>query len=317
MQNNIPNPTSENEIELQNVVGRVSGFFNSILESFFQFFQTLLRYKWLVSGIVLAGIGLGIWSEISPKPKFKNVLVVAANYNSNEYLYTSVDNFRSLVNNASSKKDSLLLSKVSGIEVEPIPNAYEFLLSNYQNLQAFKVMSDRGIDLEKYFKSKIAEKNYRYHQLSFTTSVPKDSTDLVIDHLLSKLNDTKYFNERKTFEKLNIQNKRLQLQKSVDQLNGIFESFGSSASTSGVNLNDYSNMEELFMSKEYLLNQINMLDVENLENDQVIFNVFRNTNTKISSLIPAFIYLPILFVMLFGAFISVRNKYLIFTKRSK
>lgn len=317
MQNNIPNPTSENEIELQNVVGRVSGFFNSILESFFQFFQTLLRYKWLVSGIVLAGIGLGIWSEISPKPKFKNVLVVAANYNSNEYLYTSVDNFRSLVNNASSKKDSLLLSKVSGLEVEPIPNAYEFLLSNYQNLQAFKVMSDRGIDLEKYFKSKIAEKNYRYHQLSFTTSVPKDSTDLVIDHLLSKLNDTKYFNERKTFEKLNIQNKRLQLQKSVDQLNGIFESFGSSASTSGVNLNDYSNMEELFMSKEYLLNQINMLDVENLENDQVIFNVFRNTNTKISSLIPAFIYLPILFVMLFGAFISVRNKYLIFTKRSK
>ena len=317
MQQYTTNPYSDNEVELSHVTGRVSGFFNSILESFFSFFQTLIHYKWITIVLIVLGVGLSILSKVIGKPSYKNELVVAANYNSNDYLYSTLKNYRSLIANAKSPQDSLLLSKVSGIDAEPIPDAYEFLLSNYQNLQAFKVMADRGMDIEKYLKSKVAEKNYRYHKLTFTTSVPKDSTKIVITHLLNKLNETEYFNERKKFEKLNIQNKRIQLQKSVDQLNGIFESFGANGTSSGVNLNDYSNMEELFMSKEYLLNQINLLDVENLENDKVIYDVFQNINQKKSFPIPGFIILPIVFLCMFVVFIKLKNKYVAFSKHSK
>lgn len=316
MQQDTTKHHSENEVELSHVTSRVSGFFNSILESFFSLFQILIHYKWISLVLIVLGVGIGILSKIIGKPSFKNELVVSTNYNSNEYLYSTLKSYRSLITNAKSPQDSLLLSKVSGIKAEPIPNAYEFLLSNYQNLQAFKVMADRGMDIEKYLKSKVAEKNYRYHKLTFTTNVPKDSTKIVITHLLNKLNETEYFNDRKKFEKLNIQNKRIQLQKSVDQLNGIFESFGANGNTSGVNLNDYSNMDELFMSKEYLLNQINLLDVENLENDKVIYDVFQNINQKKSFPIPGFIILPIVFLLLFVLGVRLRNKYVEFSKHS-
>lgn len=308
---------SSNEVDLSNVTNRVSGFFNAILEFFFEFIQRLIRYKWISLFLIFLGVGLGIMMRFFEKPAFKNDIVVATNYNSNEYLYNTIKTYKSLVSKAKTPQDSLLLSKVVGIKCEPIPDAYGFLLANYQNMQAFKIMSDRGIDLEKYLKSKIAEKNYRYHTLSFTTTVPKDSTQIVINQLLKSLNETEYFNVRKKFEKGNIQNKRLELQKSVDQLNAIFASLGSNESTSGVNLNDYSNMEQLFMSKEYLLNQINLLDVENLENDKVIYDVFQSINQKKSFPIPAFILLPILFLSLFGVVIGIRNKYILFSKKSK
>lgn len=305
---------SENEVDLNNVTGRISGFFNSILERFFEFLQTLFRFKWVTLFLVFLGVGLGIVSEFFKKPSYKNNIIVSTNYNSNDYFYSTIKSYKSVILKAKKPQDSLLLSKVSEIEAEPMPDAYEFLLSNYQNMKAFKILSDHGIDLEKYLKSKIAEKNYRYHKISLVTSVPKDSTQVVIDHFLLTLNDTNYFNERKKFEKTNIQNKRLELQKSVDQLNGIFENFGKKDVTSGVNLNDYSNMEELFMSKEYLLNQINLLDVQNLENDKVIFDVYQNINIKKSFPIPLYIIFPILFLVLFVMANGLRNKYISFSK---
>lgn len=316
MQDNTTKATTENEVHLREVTGRLSGFFSSILDGIFGFYQTLIRNKWTTLFLIGLGVALGIVLHLIAKPSYKNVMVVSTNYNSNEYFYNTIKNYRSLVVNAANRKDSLLLSKISGIKAEPIPNAYELLLSNYQNLQAFKVLSDRGIDLEKYLKSKVAEKNYRYHKLTFVTNVPKDSTELVIDHFFKTINATTYFNERKKFEKANIQIKRQQLQQSVDQLNAIFENMGNS-SNAHVALNDYSNMEDLLMSKEYLLNQINMLDVENLENDEVIYNVFKNINLNNQFPIPTYLYLPIVFLILYGISIKIKNRYIAYTNRTK
>ena len=313
MQDNYSNvQKSENEVEIEQVGQKISGFFNSILESIFSFFISLWKYKWITLSAIVLGLALGIVLEITKKPSYNNEVVVAANFGSNDYLYSNLKKFSTLRANADSPKDSLLLSKISSIEIEPLQDGYTFILSNYYNLQAFRLLSDRGIDLEKYFKSKMAEKNYRYHSITFKTSVPKDSTEIVINHLLDKLNATTYFNSRMAFEKNNIQMKRNELIKSVEQLNSIFSNFGNA--TAGVSLNDYSNMEELFMSKEYLLNQINRLEVEQLESSKVIFDIYRNTNAKGFS-IPAFLYLPILFVLLLGISLYLYTKYQMFSKK--
>lgn len=314
MQEKISNHNSDNEVELSNFTGRVSNFFDSFLEGIFNFIQLLYRNKWITLSLIAIGIALGILQTYTAKPKFKNEVIVAANFNSNEYLYSKIKNFGAMKAAASTPLDSILLTGISSIDVEPVYNAFDFLLSNYQRMEAFKILSERGIDIEKYLKSKVAEKSYRYHKITIVTEIKPDSTDLVINNFLDKVNNTDYFKKRMQFEKVNLIKKREQLQRSVDQLNGMFESFGKeSTAGSTVTTNDYSDMDKLFMSKEYLLNQINFIDAELLESDKVVFDVFRTVNKRTSFPVPAFIYLPILFIFLYGICINLKNKYKRFT----
>lgn len=306
---------TENEVELGNFTNRISNFFESILQSIFSFIQLLWRNKWIAFVLVILGVGLGLLQVFASNKKFKSEVFVAANFNSNEYLYTKVNNFGAMKEAASTPKDSILLGGISSIDVEPVYNGYDFLLSNYQNMEAFKILTERGIDLEKYLKSKIAEKSYRYYKITMITDIAPDSTDWVINHFLEKVNEVPYFEKKKQFEKQNLLTKKEQLQKSVDQLNGMFESFGNTPTGSTVTSNDYSDMDKLFMSKEYLLNQINYLDAELLESDKVIYDVFRMVNKSYGFPIQPFVYLPVLFLLLFGFYVKIRNKYLSFSKK--
>lgn len=310
MQEKPLNQNSENEVELGNFTGRVSNFFESLLSGIFNFIQLLYRNRWISLLLIVIGIALGVLQSFIAKPTFKNEVIVATNFKSNEYLYSKVKNFSAMKAAAATPLDSILLTGISNVDIEPVYNAFDFLLSNYQRMEAFKILSERGIDIEKYLKSKVAEKSYRYHKLTFVTQIKPDSTDLVINNFLDKVNDTDYFKKRMQFEKVNLVAKREQLQRSVDQLNGMFESFGKESTTgSTVTSNDYSDMDKLFMSKEYLLDQINFIDAELLESDKVIFDVFRSVNKATGFPIPSFIYLPLLFLLLYGVFINLKNKY--------
>jgi len=316
MQEKYSNQYSDNEVELGHFTGRVSGFFESVLNGIFNFIQLLYRNKWITLTLIVIGVALGILQTVLVKPKFKSEIIVASNFNSNEYLYSTVKNFSAMKSAAVTPKDSILLTAIDKIEIEPVYNAFDFLLSNYQRMEAFKILSERGIDIEKYLKSKIAEKSYRYHKITVVTQIKPDSTDLVINNFLEKINQTNYFKQRMQFEKVNLSAKRGQLQRSVDQLNGMFESFGkTSVSGSTVTSNDYSDMDKLFMSKEYLLDQINLIDAELLESDKVIFDVFRTVNKSVGFFVSPFIYLPLLFVLLFGIFVNLKNKYKKFTTK--
>lgn len=314
MQEKPLNQNSDNEVELGNFTGRVSNFFDSFLSGIFNFIQLLYRNKWITLTLILVGVALGILQTVTAKPKFKNEVIVAANFKSNEYLYSKVKNFGAMKAAASTPLDSILLTGISSIDIEPVYNAFDFLLSNYQRMEAFRILSERGIDIEKYLKSKVAEKSYRYHKITFVTDIKADSTDLVINNFLEKVNSTDYFTKRMQFEKVNLIAKREQLQRSIDQLNGMFESFGKESTTgSTVTSNDYSDMDKLFMSKEYLLDQINFIDAELLESDKVVFDVFRTVNKRTSFPIPPFVYLPLIFLLIFGIYVNLKNKYKRFT----
>lgn len=308
------NESTENEVELGNFTNRISNFFDFILQSIFSFIQLLWRNKWIAFALIVLGVTLGLIENITSNKKFKSEVFVAANFNSNEYLYTKVNNFAAMKEAASTLKDSILLGGIARIDVEPVYNGYDFLLSSYQNMEAFKILTEKGIDLEKYLKSKIAEKSYRYYKITMITDIAPDSTDWVINHFLKKVNETPYFEKKMQFEKQNLKDKRVQLQKSVDQLNGMFESFGNTPTGSTVTSNDYSDMDKLFMSKEYLLNQINYLDAEILESDKVIYDVFRMVNKSYGFPIKSFIYLPFMFLLLFGFFVKIKGKYTKFTQ---
>lgn len=314
MQEKPLNQNSDNEVELGNFTGRVSNFFDSFLGGIFNFIQLLYRNKWITLSLIVIGVALGFLQTFLSKPKFKNEVIVAANFNSNEYLYSKVKNFGAMKAAASTPLDSILLTGISSVDIEPVYNAFDFLLSNYQRMEAFRILSERGIDIEKYLKSKVAEKSYRYHKITFVTEIKPDSTDLVINNFLDKVNSTDYFKKRMQFEKVNLAAKREELQRSVDQLNGMFESFGKESTTgSTVTSNDYSDMDKLFMSKEYLLDQINFIDAELLESDKVVFDVFRTVNKSTGFPIPPFIYIPLIFILIFGIYVNLKNKYKRFT----
>src|SRR5690606_36981163 len=117
-------------------------------------------------------------------------------------------------------------NEVYKLKIEPIYDAYNYVLTDPVHLEAFKVLSERGIDIEKYSKSKLASKNYKYHLLTvYTDGLGK--TDLSIEKILEELNSDAYFNQRKEIENANTLAKRAEIAKSIEHVNGLFQRLGS------------------------------------------------------------------------------------------
>src|SRR5690606_19204768 len=112
MQEKLSNHNSDNEVELGNFTGRVSNFFDSFLSGIFNFIHLLYRNKWITLALIVVGIALGFLQTFTSKPKFKSEVIVAANFNSNEYLYSKVKNFGAMKAAASTPLDSILLTGI-------------------------------------------------------------------------------------------------------------------------------------------------------------------------------------------------------------
>lgn len=292
--NTPPNESQKNqEIDLAFLYNSLKNLVDNIGFTIFRIFNFYLRNFVITIILILLGVGLGYYQYINNTKAYKHELIVVPNFNSTGYLYNKVKGI-----GKSNGEDNSPLSHVSEVKIEPIIDVFQFVSDSKQNLEIAKYMSENTIEVNKFKKDNDVEKLYKYHLLTYYTD-ERDVDSKIVNALIEGLNNDVYLNERKNIEAVETQNKLLELQKSVDNINNIFAKLGGASENSkDINVEMYSQINDLMLTKNDLLRQINKTKVELIEQEKIIYDASTNLNSSNESFLKIIAY-PVIFNFIF------------------
>jgi|SRR5690606_9553456 hypothetical protein len=294
---------NDEQIDLAALFNWVNNIFDNIGFVLFRIFNFFLRNKLITIVITIIGLFIGFYSYKNNKKAFKHQVVVVANFKSTEYLYNKIDNFVLKTTNEE-------LSKISKLAIKPVINIHEYVSDHKQNLEIAKFMSENTIEISKFKDDNNVEKLYKYHKLEYYTQ-NADTDANVFNALIAELNANEYYLERQQIEKVDTQNRLLELETSVASINKIFDKLGTASSGNELNVQMYAQINDLMLTKQELLQKINQTKIALIEEDKIIFDAFGvfniQNNNILKVLIPPFL-LNFLFLF-FGVLFKLYNKY--------
>ncbi|HUH25001.1 MAG TPA: hypothetical protein VLY87_00100 [Flavobacterium sp.] len=291
------NISDDQEVDLKHLSNRMNGFYDNFIYSIYRLLRFLKRRWYVVIALISIGVALGFYIDSTKSSRLRHELLIVPNFGSVDYLYQKIKDYDRLELNKKLIAENAG-NEVYKLKIEPIYDAYNYILTDPVHFEAFKVLSERAIDLEKYSKSKLASKNYKYHLLTVYTD-GLGNTELTIDHILEELNSDEYFNKRKGLEKINTIAKREEVAKSIEQINGLFQRLGSDNKVNDITMNAYTELADVLTAKEGLLKQLNAIDVQIMEQGSVVYMATKIMNVSVSPFLPYFITLPALFLFLY------------------
>ena len=298
--------SEEQEVDVKHLTNRVEGMYDNFIFNLYRLFRFFKRRWYVILLLFGIGIGLGMYLDSTKSSRLRHELLIVPNFGSVDYIYQKIKNYDRLGLNK-----ELIASnagnEVYKLKIEPVYDAYNYILTDPVHFEAFKILSERAIDLEKYSKSKLASKNYKYHILTVYTDGLGD-TEMTIGKILEELNADEYFNKRKEIEKDNMVRKRDEVAKSIQQINGLFERLGSENKVNDITLNAYPELPDLLTAKEGLLKQLNAIDVQMIEQNKVVYMATKIMNIRVSPFLPNFIVLPFLFIFCYIALAYFNSK---------
>lgn len=294
------------EIDLAYIIRKIKNLFFFIGKSIFRFIQFLFKNALILGSLILIGCVSGYFMDQNKPTIYKTEIIVTPNFNSTDYLYGRIKNIQDYIVLHPSLKN------VTSAEIKPIPNVYEFLADNYRNLEFARFLTENKIDLMKVTEGSEAEKIYRYHVL---TVYSKEKTDTTVNELLRLLNSDTYFLERQKIEHKNKLSKRALSEKTILNIDRIFEKMGNSDNeifnSKEFKIQSYSDLNNLLETKERLLKEINKIDIELMEQTKIIYDSSRLTE-KNDRQNHYLILFPIILIAGFFSFIIARNFYLFY-----
>lgn len=294
------------EIDLSQISKKIGDFFEGISSRIFMMILFLKRNIIWIGILFILGIGLGIFMDRTSKV-YDNEVIVAPNFNSNDYLYSKA----LFVSSKISDNDTVFLNKIGvkdpnkiiKLEIEPVVDVYKFIDNKATNFELIKLMAEDG-DLGKIIKDNMTSKNYPFHLLKLTT-VKEYSSEDAVEPILKYLNDSEYFAGIQKQFISNIKAKMTQNDSIITQINGvlgrIISSSESAKSNSLVYYNDNMQINDLIKTKEALVVEQGSHKVELLNSDKIIKEISVVNNIKNSSGANGKLkfILPVLFVGLF------------------
>lgn len=308
MQEKLSNHNADlpNEVDVKFMAQRANGFYNNFILNLYRLLRFIVRRWYVFFGLLVVGIALGIYVDSTKSSRLRHELIVVPNFGSIDYLNQKVKDYDRLELNK--KLISINAgNEVYKLKIEPIYDAYNYILTDPVHFNAFKVLSDRGIDIEKYSKSKLASKNYKYHLLTvYTEGLGK--TDLSIEKILEELNSDPYFNKRKEIEKANTLAKRAEIVKSIEHINGLFQRLGSENKVNDITMNAYPELADLLTAKEGLMKQLNAVDIQLIEQEKVVYVATKFMNIAVSPFLPYYITLPLFFMFVYIVIAYLNSK---------
>lgn len=304
------NTAKDQEIDLSYLYKSIKNFFENIIYGIFNFFSFFMKNKIPTILILIIGVGLSILMYKNDKKAYKNIVVVSTNFGSTEYAYNKINNFSKAEQNAFPG-----LVHISSIEIEPVIDIYSFLSDEKDNIEMAKYMSENTIEVSKFKEKNNVEKLYRYHKIKYTTDIYDEGSNIYTD-LIGYLNKDTYLTEAQEIGIQNTKTKLTELEKSIESINAIFDNLGVNR-TDGkgdIKIDMYSQINELMLTKNSLIKQINKTRIQLLEEEKIIYAVNSNQNLYNKSILK-----PILMVvgLLFMFFLisQIVKKYKKFKQR--
>ena len=305
--------SQEQEIDLGQLSKKIGGFFQKLIDSFFDLILFIKRNILIIAILFILGIVLGYFMDKEAK-KYDHEIVVLPNFKSVDYLYSKIN----LINAKKKENDTLFLKsigikepkKFSLIEVEPIINVYEFIQESESNFELIKLMAEDG-DLEKIIENETTAKNYQYHLIKIKTSKSIKKDDLITP-ILKYLEASDYFSNIKKEMQLSLDVEIKSNEETLSQINNILNELPKqSGKSTSVYISENNQLNEIIQSKKDLINKqtynkIRMINYQNVIKEVTSTLNIKNTkgtNGKMK------LILPVLFVFFFMVIVFARKFY--------
>ena len=274
------NKSEYDEIDLSFIFKKIGNFFKNLLIGFLQIIAFYYSKKWILIPLVIIGGILGYFWEISIDDKYKNNFIVAANYESSDYLYNKID----AINSKIKLKDSTYLKKVFGeyhdkaktIEIEPVIDIYEFVADSESNQELFELLSEDE-DMAEFIKDPVNSRNYPHHIINLIVKGnEREVHQSISDNFFNYLNTNQYYNFSK---KESLKTLSLKLDENAlirNQVDGVINSVIQNQTLDTKNpilsINDNQSIDELLRRKAYTIGEDLELRTQ-LENQQKVIQI--------------------------------------------
>lgn len=292
----IKNQREDQEIDLSYLSKKVNLLLDELGYSIYKFFRFIIKNLIIVLTLLVAGVIIGYLLDKMEDDNYKHEIVVVPNFNSVSYLYDRIENL------------GFKGTKIKSVEIEPVLDIYQFLNEEWNNLEIAKYLSQNNIQFDKYKPKSNMEKFYKYHLITIITQ-GFDKNSKITDSLLIDFNQSPYFNERMKIEKTGNELMVSIQTQSIEDINRILNKIGSQeVSKAELNIETYSELNDLINFKKQALKDINRAHLNELEYTKVIYPVSQIVNIK-ESKTSRVILVPIALLALFFMFSIFRNLY--------
>lgn len=307
----------DQEIDLSEISKRVGGFFQKLNTLIFNCIRFLIKNKFIIATLFIAGIVIGSYFDKTNKV-YDNQIIVTPNFESTDFLYSRIDLLQSKI----LENDTLFLKSIgiqepkflSKIEVKPIIDVYKFInKNNEQNFELLKLMAEDG-DIKKIVEEKITSKNYESHIITFRTRTVT-SLKKTIEPILKFINNNDYYRKMQKQEINNIQIKLKENEIIIAQINGFLNSFsnnvnGSAKSDKLVYYNENTQLNDVINTKSRLIAEqgdlrSNLVGYDKIIKDNNTTINIENTkliNGKLKIILPIFLIFIFVFIHFFISF---------------
>jgi len=307
MSTNVPQNTTDQEIDIFDISKSISTFIDKINVFIFRSIRFFVR-NWILI-LILAGLGfgLGLYLDASKK-SYKNQIIVTPNFGSVDYLYSKIDLIQAKIISG----DTTFLKNIVGIvhpqaikkiEIKPISDAFKFVEDKEQNFELLKLMADDG-DINKVLVDNVTSKNYTLHTISFVSDELTDERK-IIEPLLKYLNSSEYFNSIQKIGFKNLEQLIAQNDTIIAQIDHVLSGFTNNLSRSKndklVYYNENTQLNDILKTKQYLVTEQGKNRLKLVSSDRTIKEISSTLNIKNTQSLTGKlkIILPVLFILIF------------------
>lgn len=270
MSTNSKHNLEDKEIDLTMISKGIDDFFQKINTSIFKAIQFAIKHIVILIVLLIIGVSLGLYLDQTQK-SYDNEIIVEPNFGSTDYLYSKIELLQSKIK----EKDTVFLKSIGiekpsilkNIEIKPVIDVYKFVnnSNSEQNFDLLKLMAEDG-DIKKIVEEKTTSKNYKYHIISFKTK-NKTNSKQIIEPLLNYFNTSNYY---KKLQSEYLKNSTIKLQANeltINQINGILNSFSDKQNSSSQNdklvyYNENTQLNDVIETKDKLVNEQGYLRIQ-------------------------------------------------------
>ncbi|MGL5233226.1 MAG: hypothetical protein ACRC8Z_00510 [Empedobacter falsenii] len=295
--------TNTQEIDLVYLGRQIKTFLKSISFTLYRLIKFIIEKKYILLILFAIGISLGFLYNKYSRVIYKTELIIIPNFNSNDYLYSEIENFKS--NIPRNKKEKLFMDNLINIEITPVMDINTYI-DDSNNREFLKVLSENGEKFEQIIKNKDILKTNKLHLIIITTK-SKEYTSQIVQFLMDNLNNSKYFLERQTFEIKNLKEKKIQLNKSIEQINQILDHLGKEGiggTGKELNIYTYDQLNSVIDLKKIYLEEISKIEVKLIESEKIVYpiNISYNNESEIKIYKNMIILIPVGLILIFFVF---------------
>lgn len=308
------------EVDLDSLFKGLKRVRNSILLSFYNAIQFLLKSWYIILILFILGIVLGYIAQKFSEPKQEATVVIRTNFNSEEYTYNAIDILAKKVKD----KDTVFIKnngfradtlEIKDIEITPI-FSFKDLAEEFQDDERNIDALLRNLNFQDITEEKVEpfKSSFKYHTLFLTLSpVANDST---INSVIDYLNNQEVIKRLGAVGKKNLEDQIEVNANTLKQIDSVISTYSTSQSLPSPNsqifvVDKNFNISNILEMKENLQKANKNLKEDLVFADRTIINIDSNAavikskgffNNKL-------LLFPFLFVFLFLIFAFCRHIY--------